>query len=96
MLDTIVMMNSMVPQYVRDPEATKKAFRGGYFGSGDLAVMFPDGSISIQDRSKDLIISGGEVCRNFPYLIYANASCRMLPASRSSRVSQLLPHIELF
>ena len=61
---TIVMVKSMVPQYFRDPEATKKAFRGGYFGSGDLAVMFPDGSISIQDRSKDLIISGGEVRRS--------------------------------
>ena len=48
-------------QYFRDPEATKKATRGGYFCSGDLAVMFPDGSIYVQDRSKDIIISGGEV-----------------------------------
>ena len=47
-------------QYFRDPEATKKSFRGGYFGSGDLAVMHEGGSISIQDRSKDIIISGGE------------------------------------
>ncbi|THH03222.1 hypothetical protein EW145_g6430 [Phellinidium pouzarii] len=40
--------------------ATKKAFRGGYFGTGDLAVMHEDGSIAVQDRSKDIIISGGE------------------------------------
>lgn len=48
-------------QYFKDPAATKKAFRGGYFNSGDLAVMYPDGYISILDRSKDIIISGGEV-----------------------------------
>jgi acyl-CoA synthetase (AMP-forming)/AMP-acid ligase II len=47
-------------QYFRNPEATQKAFQGGYFHSGDLAVMEPDGSIKIVDRSKDLIISGGE------------------------------------
>jgi non-ribosomal peptide synthetase component E (peptide arylation enzyme) len=49
------------PQYYRDPEATSKAFRGGSFRSGDLAVMHPDGTVSIVDRSKDIIISGGEV-----------------------------------
>lgn len=48
-------------QYFRDPEATKKAFRGGSFISGDLAVMYPDGTVAIMDRSKDIIISGGEV-----------------------------------
>ncbi|CAG7847718.1 Acetate/butyrate--CoA ligase AAE7, peroxisomal; AltName: Full=AMP-binding protein 7; Short=AtAMPBP7; AltName: Full=Acetyl-CoA synthetase; AltName: Full=Acyl-activating enzyme 7; AltName: Full=Butyryl-CoA synthetase; AltName: Full=Protein ACETATE NON-UTILIZING 1 [Serendipita indica DSM 11827] len=46
--------------YYRDPKATEEAFRGGYFATGDVAVKFPDGSISIRDRSKDLIISGGE------------------------------------
>lgn len=50
-----------LPQYFTDEEATEKAFKGGYFHSGDLAVMYPDGSIGIQDRSKDIIISGGEV-----------------------------------
>lgn len=55
-------------QYFRDPEATKRAFRGGYFNSGDLAVMYPDGYISILDRSKDIIISGGEVCRETVFL----------------------------
>jgi acyl-CoA synthetase (AMP-forming)/AMP-acid ligase II len=48
-------------QYFRDPEATEKAFQGGSFHTGDLAVMHPDGSIAILDRSKDIIISGGEV-----------------------------------
>ncbi|KAH8120100.1 acetyl-CoA synthetase-like protein [Phellopilus nigrolimitatus] len=52
--------NIVMKEYFRDPEATKKAFRGGYFGSGDLAVLHEDGSIAIQDRSKDIIISGGE------------------------------------
>ena len=51
----------VVVQYFQDPEATRKAFKGGYFHTGDLAVMNPDGSIAIQDRSKDIIISGGEV-----------------------------------
>ncbi|KAJ6627120.1 AMP-dependent synthetase and ligase [Mycena sp. CBHHK59/15] len=46
--------------YFRDPEATAKAFQGGSFHSGDLAVMHADGSVAIVDRSKDIIISGGE------------------------------------
>ncbi|PPQ89595.1 LOW QUALITY PROTEIN: hypothetical protein CVT25_012340 [Psilocybe cyanescens] len=52
--------NIVMKEYFRDPEATKKAFSGGSFHSGDLAVMHPDGSIAIMDRSKDIIISGGE------------------------------------
>ncbi|KAF8649818.1 hypothetical protein AX16_005583 [Volvariella volvacea WC 439] len=52
--------NIVMKEYFRDPEATRKAFAGGYFRSGDLAVMHPDGTIAIQDRSKDIIISGGE------------------------------------
>ena len=46
--------------YFKNPEATAAAFRGGWFHSGDLAVMHPDGYIDIKDRSKDIIISGGE------------------------------------
>ncbi|KAI0909842.1 2-succinylbenzoate-CoA ligase [Ustulina deusta] len=46
--------------YYKDPEATKKLFAGGALHSGDLAVMHPDGSAKIQDRAKDIIISGGE------------------------------------
>ncbi|KAJ7487394.1 hypothetical protein B0H11DRAFT_1087726 [Mycena galericulata] len=52
--------NIVMKEYFRDPEATAKAFRGGSFNTGDLAVMHPDGAIAIVDRSKDLIISGGE------------------------------------
>lgn len=60
--------NIVMQEYYKDPEATKKAFRGGYFWSGDLAVMHPDGAVAIMDRSKDIIISGGEV-RILPLLL---------------------------
>ena len=46
--------------YFRNPDATEKSFGGGWFRSGDLAVKHPDGYIQIRDRSKDIIISGGE------------------------------------
>jgi acyl-CoA synthetase (AMP-forming)/AMP-acid ligase II len=46
--------------YYKDPEATRKLFAGGVLHSGDLAVWHADGSIQIQDRAKDIIISGGE------------------------------------
>ncbi|KAI1761047.1 acetyl-CoA synthetase-like protein [Hypoxylon sp. FL1150] len=46
--------------YYKDPEATRKMFAGGALHSGDLAVWHPDGSAQIQDRAKDIIISGGE------------------------------------
>lgn len=47
-------------QYFHDADSTRKAFRGGSFHTGDLAVMHPDGSVQIIDRAKDIIISGGE------------------------------------
>ena len=46
--------------YLKNPKATQEAFAGGWFHSGDLAVMDPDGYMKIKDRSKDIIISGGE------------------------------------
>jgi fatty-acyl-CoA synthase len=46
--------------YLKNPAATAEAFAGGWFHSGDLAVMQPDGYVKIKDRSKDVIISGGE------------------------------------
>jgi fatty-acyl-CoA synthase len=46
--------------YYRDAEATARAFLGGWFHSGDLAVMHPDGYFELRDRKKDIIISGGE------------------------------------
>ncbi|GGH36913.1 fatty-acyl-CoA synthase [Cribrihabitans marinus] len=52
--------NIVMKGYLKNPEATDKAFRGGWFASGDLGVMHPDGYIALKDRSKDIIISGGE------------------------------------
>ena len=52
--------NIVMKGYFKNPEATRDSYRGGWFHSGDLAVMHPDGYIKIQDRSKDIIISGGE------------------------------------
>jgi fatty-acyl-CoA synthase len=46
--------------YLKNPQATEEAFAGGWFHTGDLAVMQPDGYVKIKDRSKDVIISGGE------------------------------------
>ncbi|KAG9453823.1 hypothetical protein H6P81_006727 [Aristolochia fimbriata] len=46
--------------YLKDPESTRKAIRGGWFYTGDVGVMHPDGYLEIKDRSKDVIISGGE------------------------------------
>jgi fatty-acyl-CoA synthase len=52
--------NIAMKGYLKNEKATKDAFEGGWFHSGDLAVMNPDGYIKIKDRSKDIIISGGE------------------------------------
>jgi fatty-acyl-CoA synthase len=52
--------NVVMKGYFKDKAATDKAMAGGWFHSGDLAVMYPDGYVKIQDRSKDIIISGGE------------------------------------
>ncbi|MFV0302391.1 MAG: acyl-CoA synthetase [Paracoccus sp. (in: a-proteobacteria)] len=52
--------NAVMKGYLKNPEATAASFAGGWFHSGDLAVMHPDGYIQLKDRSKDIIISGGE------------------------------------
>ena len=52
--------NIVMKGYLDDPEATRRAFEGGLFHSGDVAVIQPDGTLQITDRSKDIIISGGE------------------------------------
>ncbi len=52
--------NLTMKGYLKNPAATEAAFRGGWFHTGDLAVLHPDGYIKIKDRSKDIIISGGE------------------------------------
>ncbi|WP_459668882.1 AMP-binding enzyme, partial [Achromobacter xylosoxidans] len=52
--------NTLMKGYLHNPDATADAFAGGWFHSGDLAVVHPDGYIEIKDRAKDIIISGGE------------------------------------
>jgi fatty-acyl-CoA synthase len=52
--------NITMKGYLKNPKASGEAFRGGWFHSGDLAVVQPDGYVKIKDRSKDIIISGGE------------------------------------
>jgi fatty-acyl-CoA synthase len=52
--------NIVMKGYLKNPEATAQAFASGWFHSGDLGVMHPDGYIQLKDRSKDIIISGGE------------------------------------
>jgi fatty-acyl-CoA synthase len=58
--EVVMRGNIVMLGYYKDPDATEKAFRGGWFHSGDLAVMHPDNYIQIMDRQKDIIISGGE------------------------------------
>jgi fatty-acyl-CoA synthase len=58
--EIVVRGNVVMKGYYNDPEATAAAFRGGWFRSGDAAVVHPDGYVEIRDRLKDVIISGGE------------------------------------
>ena len=72
--------NTVMKGYVKNPTATTEAFAGGWFHTGDLAVQHPDGYIELKDRSKDIIISGGEnissievedVLNNHPAVMFA-------------------------
>ena len=58
--EIMIRGNVVMKGYFKDKEATDKAMKGGWFHTGDLAVMHSDGYVKIQDRSKDIIISGGE------------------------------------
>jgi len=58
--EIMIRANVVMKGYFKDKDSTDKAMRGGWFHSGDLAVMHEDGYVKIQDRSKDIIISGGE------------------------------------
>ncbi|HEY1250514.1 MAG TPA: long-chain-fatty-acid--CoA ligase [Thermoanaerobaculia bacterium] len=58
--EIVVRGNVVMEGYYRDPDATARAFDGGWFHSGDAAVVHPDGFVEIRDRFKDVIISGGE------------------------------------
>jgi fatty-acyl-CoA synthase len=58
--EIVMRGNAVMKGYYRNPDATAKAFAGGWFHSEDLAVQHPDGHMQIADRSKDIIVSGGE------------------------------------
>jgi fatty-acyl-CoA synthase len=58
--EVVMRGNNVMSGYFADQAATAEAFRGGWFHSGDLAVWHPDGNIELRDRSKDIVISGGE------------------------------------
>lgn len=58
--EIVLRGNSVMKGYFKSPESTADAFRGGWFHSGDLAVMHPDGYAQILDRAKDVVVSGGE------------------------------------
>jgi fatty-acyl-CoA synthase len=58
--EIVMRGNNVTTGYYRDPEETERAFAGGWFHSGDLGVMHPDGYVELRDRLKDIVISGGE------------------------------------
>lgn len=58
--EIVLRGNNVMAGYYRDPEGTRQAFFGGWFHSGDLGVMHPDGYVELRDRAKDVVISGGE------------------------------------
>ncbi len=58
--EIVMRGNTVMTGYYRDPEGTAEAFTGGWFHSGDLGVMHPDGYVELRDRAKDVVISGGE------------------------------------
>jgi fatty-acyl-CoA synthase len=71
--------------YLANPAATAQAFSGGWFHTGDLAVVYPDGYVKIRDRSKDIIISGGE---NISSLEVEEALCRHPAVMAAAVVAQ--------
>jgi len=58
--EIVMRGNTVMAGYYLDPAGTAEAFHGGWFHSGDLGVMYPDGYIELRDRAKDIVISGGE------------------------------------
>ena len=58
--EILLRSNTVMKGYLKNPDATAKAFAGDWFHTGDLAVRHPDGYVEVKDRSKDIIISGGE------------------------------------
>jgi fatty-acyl-CoA synthase len=58
--EAVLHGNVVMKGYFGQPEATEEAFRGGWFHTGDVGVVHPDGQLELRDRIKDIIISGGE------------------------------------
>ncbi|WP_232660696.1 acyl--CoA ligase family protein [Pseudonocardia sp. TRM90224] len=58
--EIVMRGNNVMNGYYEDPDGTEKAFAGGWFHSGDLGVMHPDGYVELRDRAKDVVVSGGE------------------------------------
>jgi fatty-acyl-CoA synthase len=58
--EIVMRGNNVMASYYNDPAGTAEAFRGGWFHTGDLGVMHPDGYVELRDRAKDVVISGGE------------------------------------
>src|SRR5260370_42173192 len=58
--ELVLRSNTVMKGYLKNPVASAEAFTGGWFHTGDLGVMHPDGYVEIKDRAKDIIISGGE------------------------------------
>ena len=78
--ELVIRGNTVMKGYLKNPASTRKAFEGGWFHTGDVAVVHPDGYVQITDRSKDVIISGGEnissvevedVLHRHPAILYA-------------------------
>ena len=76
--------NQTMMGYLKDPEATDRAFEGGWFHTGDLAVLEADSYARIKDRSKDIIISGGENISS----VEVEDSCTRTRRSRRRRLSR--------
>ena len=77
--------NITMKGYLGDPDATRQAFDGGWFHSGDLAVLEPDGYVKIKDRAKDVIISGGE---NISSIEIEDVLCRHPAVAMAGVVAQ--------
>jgi len=58
--EVVLRGNTLMKGYLKNPDATGQALRDGWFHTGDLGVMYPDGYVEVKDRAKDIIISGGE------------------------------------
>ena len=58
--EIVIRGNTVMKGYLKDADATAESFQNGWFMSGDIAVVHPDGYIQVKDRAKDVIISGGE------------------------------------